>query len=375
VKRVPVGPNCEGMYVARHVYDQANGQSILLRQGALLTSALIQRMERRGIEGVWVSDELIPDIENSEVIQHETREKSKAVIREVFRAFAGKKGDAIPQVHALMQSVRQIVDDILGNEDVLMNIGQLRAFDDYTFGHSIQVATISIIIGREMGLQRDQLERLGTGAILHDIGKVTIPKDVLNKQGELAPEELELIRGHARTGWEMVHENYLIMPTSSIVILEHHERIDGSGYPDGKRGEEIYEFSRMVAVADVFDAMRSNRTYRKRLKPAQILNNMKKDAGTRLDRRMVEILLRRISLAAQGEIVRLSDGTYGMVREEDVIGHLQPRVCVVTDDAGRLVQRYEENLKGTSVYVLDVLDDWPPEILMQLKERRMEVAI
>ncbi len=368
MRKVPVSPAIVGRVSAKTIRNRP-GHLPLVTKGAIITASVVDALLRRGKTWVWVKDEIFPEFEADEVVSQETREVLTTALGQIFRdAASPKKLNRERQEDLLSNAVRRLVEEVAANDDVVVNIGRVRAWDNYTFEHSVHVATLATVIGKRMLMTDDQLVRLGTGAILHDLGKVTVPQEILHKPGPLTDEEFEIVKSHARNGWDMVHEGYQnIMPTSSIVILQHHERLDGSGYPQGLKGDDIYIFSRITAVADVLDAVRAERNYRRTYRPTEVLRIMLQDAGVRLDAAAVEIALRHVSLVSAGEIVRLTNGQLGMVTGLNVGEPLRPVVSVVADDLDRAMPIEEMDLSGTSLQIADVLDEWPPAVLEQIK--------
>ena len=362
MRKVPVSQEIVGKKAAKSVYAPS-GKYPLVHKGATIVASMVDALLRRGVQAIWIADEIFPDFEPEEAIRHETRELVHKSVADLFHhAATGEQSRQAKETVAsgLMEAVRQLVDDVVANEDVVANVGRVRAWDNYTYEHSVQVATMSVVIGKHMLMTEDQLIRLGTGAILHDVGKITVPLEILQKPGRLTAEEFEVVKTHARNGWDLVHEGFQnIMPTSSIVVLQHHERLDGSGYPQGLRGDDIYIFSKITAVADVLDAVRAQRNYRENHRPSQVLRIMMNDAGIRLDATSVQIALRHVALVGEGEIVRLTNGLLGMVTRLNLDAPLQPVVTVVADDQDMPVAREELDLRQGDLQIADVLDEWP----------------
>lgn len=376
MRKVPVSPRIIGKFAARNVYA-SRGTYPLVRKGAKVQPAVVDALLRRGIKAIWITDEVFPEFEVREIVRDETREVVHNSLAEIFsqaRSLGAERKSGRPRPESrLAESVRMLVDEVAKNDDVVVNIGRVRAWDNYTFEHSVQVATLSVVIGKRMMMTEDQLVRLGTGAILHDVGKVMVPQEILLKPDKLTAQEYEIVKTHARAGWDIVHEGFQnIMPTSSIVVLQHHERLDGSGYPQGLKGDDIYLFSKITAVADVLDAVRASRNYRSDFSPSQILHIMQHDAGIRLDASAVHIALSHVALIAEGEIVRLSNGLLGMVTGINAGHPLQPLVTVVADDCDTPLPREEMDLRGTDLQVTEMLDEWPPGVGNGLQRERAQ---
>ena len=153
-----------------------------------------------------------------------------------------KKGCSISYVlneSKIRDIVENILENILSRNDVVVSLTDIRSFDDYTYGHSVNVCVLSLITGNALGLSQKSLTQLGIGAILHDIGKVLTPKEILNKPGNLTEEEFEIIKRHTEEGYNLVRAKKNISNLAASVIYEHHERVNGTGYPRGIRAEEI----------------------------------------------------------------------------------------------------------------------------------------
>lgn len=364
LRRVEIRPDITGQYVARTVFDEQG--RVLVRQGTLLTPTLIGLLLKHEIPGIWATNTAVPNLEVREAVAHETRETTRRALKDVIMAVQDDPKSVGPKGAALLRAVKQLVDDILSNEEVVLNISHLRAWDNYTYEHSVQVAILSAIMGRHLFMSESELHRLTIGAILHDIGKVAVPQEILSKSGALTDEEFEIVKGHVRIGWDLVHDRFSIPPTSSIVVLQHHERLDGSGYPKGLKDEAIYPFSKIVAVADVFDAMRADRVYRSRLTPVDVVEIFLKEAGTKFEKRAVEALFLRVAVVPTGEIVRLSHGHLAIVTGQNPGHPLTPLVTVVADDMNQPVERHEMDLKDSGWRVEEILNEWPPELARRL---------
>lgn len=362
LRRAQVDSSLAGRYLAKTVYETGT-QRVLVRSGTRLSEPLLRGLLRHGITGVWVTDEMMNDVEIRKTVHAETREITRAALENVVANAAKTGATGAEPARAVADAASRLVDDILRNDHVLHNIERIRSWDGYTFEHSIQVAIVSIIIGRELSLPPEQLQRLGVGAMLHDIGKVMIPHEILNKPGALTDDEFDIMKTHAKLGWDFVHERFsMIMPTSSIVIIQHHERLDGSGYPHGLREDQIHLNARIVAVADVFDAMRARRIYRRRRMPKEVWTALTRVAGQKLDPSAVAALLNRVALVSQGEIVRLSNGRLAIVVEPSQGAPLEPLVRVVADKDDNPVRPYDWDLRDSGCVVETTLDRWPPKL-------------
>lgn len=360
VRWATVNGHVVGCYVARTVCDET-GTRALIRKGALLTPSLIRTLQRHEIHQLWVQNEFVSDLAVGGTVRQETRLQATRAVESLAEASltgSGKQDAA----QSVLLSASQIVGEILEINDVIYNLNHLRVWDSYTYAHCVQVAELSVVIGKELGFDHDHLNRLAIGAVLHDVGKVKVPREILDKPGPLTPEEYAIMRRHARDGWDMVHDVLDTWHTATVSILQHHERMDGSGYPDGLQGDGIYIFSRIVAVADVFDATRAERSYRSSLSGQTVYDILQHEAGTRLDKQVVEALMRRVAFYPTGEIVRLGDGSTGIVTHQNPDAPLLPTVVRVADEHYHPTDREEIDLSRTEFGIAAIMSDWPDEV-------------
>lgn len=181
----------------------------------------------------------------------------------------------------------------MGNETILTIAKTVDAKDEYTNQHSERVSEYSVLIARELGFSEEECENLRKAALLHDIGKIGIPDRVLNKPGRLSDEEYALMKSHVTRGAEILKDFTLVDHVIDGTLF-HHERFDGTGYPQGLSGEDIPLYGRIIGVADAFDAMTDNRVYRKKLDFDFVIEELKRCSGTQFDPKMVEIMLKLI---------------------------------------------------------------------------------
>jgi HD-GYP domain-containing protein (c-di-GMP phosphodiesterase class II) len=211
--------------------------------------------------------------------------------------------------------------------DFALALADLSSADGYTLQHSVDVAALGLLVGQRLYRERgyvdyrgrrtfekidQRLTRLGLGLLLHDIGKLVVPAEILNKPGELDPHEWEIVKGHPNAGVELLRSD-LISPLVKVVVRSHHERWDGTGYPDGKAGLDIHELARIAAVADVYDAVTSERPYA-RAKPAHVgVRVIRTGAGDHFDPEIVKAFSKIVAPFPPGDSIELSDGRGGVV--------------------------------------------------------------
>ncbi|ASS75581.1 hypothetical protein CIG75_11665 [Tumebacillus algifaecis] len=290
------------LVLARDIVNQ-QGQLVLPRQ-TVLTLAQLNRLKQLGILEVWVreKDPVVAPLFSEVIVQ--VYQEAAICIEDLFaQASAARQLDlgATPTVLREFWSACQQESNFL---DLILN---LRTLDDYTFQHSLGVGLLCAQIGEWLGLSAEECDDLLLAGTLHDIGKSLVDQDVLLKPGRLTPVEYEHIKTHTHLGY-MVLRNSEVKEAVALVALNHHERLDGSGYPRGLQRGEIDLFSRIVAVSDVFNAMTSRRVYRDAASYYRVLDELQSNSFGALDPTVVSVFVQKMIGLFVGNIVQLSDG-------------------------------------------------------------------
>ncbi|MBU1107897.1 MAG: HD-GYP domain-containing protein [Candidatus Riflebacteria bacterium] len=239
----------------------------------------------------------------------------------------------------------KLVEDVLQSPDAIMNLMDIKSFDDYTFTHNINVATISLLIGLALELKHDEMDDLGMGALLHDVGKLKIPLGILNKDGKLTDQEFMEMKSHPTYGYDILSKSKGIPERARIVALQHHEKFQGGGYPRRLKGNEIGLFGRICAVADVYDALTTDRPYRVAMTPYEAMKILTSGMDNHFDPKVLGAFIRKFSLYPAGSLVSLNDGTVALVLKNNPSSVIRPVIKIVTDSSGRRIKdRVEVNL-------------------------------
>ena len=232
------------------------------------------------------------------------------------------------EVDGAKQVVAEMAASVIRNPDALVCFTQLKNKDYYTAEHSLRVSILSLTFGRQLGCERDALELLGIGALMHDIGKLKIPNDILNKPGELTQQEALLMEQHVPYGVEILEQTSI--PNESIDVARyHHERYDGTGYKFGLKGEAIGYFGAIGGIVDFYDAMTSDRSYRAAVPPHVILRDMYKMRNSLFHPHLVEQFIQCMGVYPIGSVVELNTGDVGVVINMNRRRRLKPRVTLV----------------------------------------------
>jgi HD-GYP domain-containing protein (c-di-GMP phosphodiesterase class II) len=275
---------------------------ILIRRHTILNETHIDKL---------MSHNIVLSLNDVEAPQTpgEVREKlvSEATdeIREVFKSLNLDKPVSIKEVsQGLFPTMNQVTEEL----DLFGLLSGIQAKDDYTYRHNIGVGVISTMIGKWVKLSQDELQLLTLAATLHDVGKVKIPEEVLNKPGKFTDKEYELMKKHAVFGYEILQKADVTDPRLALVALQHHERTNGKGYPNGISGQSMDYFSKIVAVADVFHAMTSKRVYREAVPFYEVVKQLNSSKFGELDPEITSVFLQNIMTISIGNGVILNDG-------------------------------------------------------------------
>ena len=239
-------------------------------------------------------------------------DRSKVVIDSMFNE--ARMGKAI-NIDDTLSIVEEITASVMRNPDALISIARLKTKDNYTYMHSVAVCALMVSLAKELEFSEEQIRDAGLAGLLHDIGKMTIPSEILNNPGKLTAAEFEQVKNHPKAGYEILLECLGICAVALDVCLHHHEKMDGTGYPYGLSGEEISVFARMGAVCDVYDAITSNRSYKQGWCPSESLRQMASWKG-HLDPTIFHAFIKCIGIYPVGTLVRLKSGGIGVVMEQ-----------------------------------------------------------
>lgn len=259
-----------------------------------------------------------------EVVRAEAvRDRAKGVAKALFGD--ARMGRAL-NVAAASEIVDELSNAVLSSQAAMLSVVRLKNKDDYTYLHSVAVSVLMVALGRRLGLDGEALTDLGMAGLLHDIGKVGVSDTILNKPGRLSPLETSSMRLHPQIGWDILHKFSASHPTALDVCLHHHEKVDGSGYPDKLSGIAISRAARMGAICDVYDAITSVRPYKKGWEPVDAIRRMAEWQEGHFDREIFHTFVRMIGIYPAGTLVRLRSDRLAVVLTQSRDSTLTPMV-------------------------------------------------
>ena len=320
----------------------------------------IDRIRESGIQEVWIDtskglDVLAPDVpaQDSEEVRAEVErelviaasqpvqqrasmrdeiaraakvcESSKQAVVSMFSE--ARMGKAV-QCEQALPLVVSIAESVMRNPGALISIARLKRKDDYTYMHSVAVCALMVALSRQLGMDEQSAQSAGMAGLLHDLGKAMIPERILNKPGKLTDAEFEVVKSHPREGQKLLLEADGVGAETIDVCLHHHEKIDGSGYPDRLKGDQISMLARMGAVCDVYDAITSNRAYKAGWDPGESIRKMAEWSKGHFDEVVFRAFVRSVGIYPVGALVRLESGRLAVVMELGEKSLLEPVIKV-----------------------------------------------
>jgi len=269
--------------------------------------------------------------------------KHEKAIEDTKAVFSKIREEGELDLERIRRNVEETLPDMVRNNDVLMRLNQLKASDDYTFQHSVRVSILATMIGKWLGYNQEELLELGEAGLLFDIGKLNVPDFVLKKPNNVDLEEYELIKKHAQFGYSILLKTKGVTSNIKYAALHHHERLDGSGYPLRLRESQIHDFAKIIMVCDVFDALITDRPYKKAISPLLAADYLAWSSGKLFDSEVCYVFIKRLSEYFVGKTVLLSNGLEGRIVYVD--GNFPTRPLVQVGD------RFVDLVKDRSINV------------------------
>jgi putative nucleotidyltransferase with HDIG domain len=347
MRLVETSTKLSGTYLGKAIYN--NKGQILLNEGVKLVDHLLRRLIEMNIHYIYIQDRFTDDLIPHQALSMKFRKKAIESIEKHFDEFESNRHFSNVLVlektaKSLIQLVREIQNEIKNNHDLLALLSDVYTYDNYIFTHSLNVTMYALAIGMKLSLKDHELESLGLGAILHDVGKMKIPEEILFKPSQLTLEEYNEVKKHAEEGFQLLRSISTVSLVAAHCAYQHHERLDGSGYPRGIKGNEIHHFGKIIAVADVFDAVTSNRVYRQAMLPHEGLEILYAGSGEKFDQKIIEVFRQSVAVYPIGITVALNDGRKGVVSKQN-LGLSDRPIVRILEDHGQEVTPFEIDLK------------------------------
>jgi len=355
VKFVSVDKVKPGVTLARDVYgvDTFTGRIVMLKANQVLTTAHITKLLGLDLQGIYVHDNksimstLIATSEKKEVISN---------IKELYK-IAGKATESIyvGNIENTNDVLEKLIDTITDLESFYLTVDDLRLYDDNTYNHALGTTILAIAIGKHLRVTREDLTDLALSALLHDIGMVQIPISITQKPARLTDEEFDIIKLHPAQGTEALKDNERVSERVLTGILSHHEHYDGNGYPNRPKGKQIPFFGRIIACADVYDALTSQRPHRGAFSAHEAIEYVMGNAERQFDSGVVKAFLKCVSPYPVGNCVKLSNGELAVVVTQNPENPLRPSIFLM-DNPSKIIDLYSDK-NYLNVVISEVVEE------------------
>ena len=301
------------MVLARDLHGKNN--RLLLCHGAALDNAGIRLLNRMGITAIYIHNPDLEDVIVEDVIPPQLRTDCQESLKKAMQSFQSQAQSRKLSVNtrAVEDTTSEIVDQLMKSRKPVAAMMEIRDWDDRLFSHSVNCAVLATMMARKMKLSDALCQQLAMGMIFHDCGQMFLPPEVVEKKGRLSPDERKILQKHARIGFQKMIQGEFLSPMSSYVVLRHHERMDGTGYPDGITGPALHPVARIAAIAEAFDSMTSARSYQRPVMPDRAVRLLLQQAGTSFDTQAVLALVQHVAIYPTGSAVQLNTGEIAIV--------------------------------------------------------------
>ncbi|SDG87754.1 HD-GYP domain-containing protein [Desulfosporosinus hippei] len=325
---------------------------VLLGKGVKLTPLYIAKLRDMGISILYIEDDRFDDVIVEDVISEEHRREAMEILEKSTRSVRlGKDLDGFD----LKRIINKIVEEILFKKDILVNMMDMRSLDNQMFAHSVNVCVLSTILGKALMLDREKLETLAIGAIMHDFGKIHLDPKLISKV-DLTEEEIEVLKTHTILGFEDLRKRKDLNLVVAHIAFQHHEHINGTGYPRRLKEGEIHPLAQIVAIADLYDKLTSDHSNVKRIMPYEACEILMGLAGVLYPLEMIRIFLKNIAAYPTGVTVRLNTGEIGVVVDQNLSMPARPIVRVFDESEFGSNAVKEYNMVGKrTIFIQEVL--------------------
>lgn len=318
------------MILAREILDGETAR-VLLGTGTASLPHYAARLRGMGVNWLYVEDAISAGVEITPALRQDLTEQAESYLHDIF---ASLQLDRQPEYLSVVKLTQELIREVFANPELLFHVYELRCRGGGFLGHSVNVAFMALLIGQNRQYDNNKLKSLGMGALLHDIGIVGLPISLLNRKRNFTLEEKLLYEQHPVLGYHAVRESWEISPQSRGIILAHHERSNGSGYPRRLLKGDIHEFSRIVGLADCFEELTGGHPFSRELPIQEAVELLTTEADNWFDTELVKSFTNRIPLCPTGSTVRLNDGRSALVVAQNQGFPTRPVVRILRDAAG-----------------------------------------
>ncbi|RBP70138.1 putative nucleotidyltransferase with HDIG domain [Alkalibaculum bacchi] len=336
MRLVPINSILPGAILSKTIYSKSG--ALLLRAGYPLHEKMIDTARKNGVEFLYIEDSYSEQLIDN-IIRPELKKRAIYTIKESFKQLHKLSTESNPSsvksneiINNISSLAGELVDNVLFTKQIGFHLVDIKNRDNDTYNHSVNTALLAIVLAIELGYEKKQLQSITVGTLLHDLGKLFIPTEILLKPGKLTFEEFAIIKEHPKLGYDYLKNQVNIDSIALSIVYEHHEKANGLGYPNNLKAKNISPFAKIVSICDVYEALTSDRAYRKAVSPNEALELLMGSCGTDFDLNMVSSFIKRINPYPVGSIVRLSNKDLAVIKKTNPKYVLRPVVSVINDN-------------------------------------------
>ena len=336
--------------LARDIFDDTG--RILLSNGTKMYRKYIRLLEEREIYSVFIEDELSKGVVVEDFISDETRQEAKNVVKNTFEKFLDSNETNVDNIKT---SVGNIMEEIMSQKGLMIASSEIRSASEWLFSHSVNVCALSVIVGNKMGYNALKLNDLAVGAMLHDIGSIVLPKEIIKNPDSLNEEHNKIFKRHVLEGYKKLKDNVEVTAYAKVIALMHHEHCDGSGYPMGYTKEKLHEFVKIVTVCDAFDIMTSRRGKYKDMHVYKVVEYLVAMSDKLFDKDVVKVFTDNVTVYPNGDAIKLNNGEKGIVLSQNKGLPTRPKVRILFKDEynDRTAYKNIDLAKEPTLFIVD----------------------
>lgn len=335
-----------GMILGEDIYNRYD--VLIIASGTIINNSNYKILSRQDLDSVKIINKVIEGKKEVVIVENIVQKRYEETVESFKILYKSVKFGKQIIAEEFAEILTPLLDEIKNNKEFTKKLWQIQSSDEYTYDHSVTVSMASALLGKWLELDNDSINELAVAGLLHDIGKCNIPDAILKKPDKLSEDEFKVMKTHSTLGYIMLRTSQDFTDNVLFGVYQHHERFDGKGYPNNLKGEDINFYARVIAIADVYSAMTTDRVYRERMSPFLVAKLIMDNSFGYLDPELVNIFLNNISNFYVGTIVKLSDGRVGEVVMVNKSEHYRPLV--------RIEEAYVDLAKERSLYIESLID-------------------
>lgn len=356
MRAIPIEYIKDGQELAETLYTKTG--TVLIKKGAQLSDKLIQKIEENNIYTVYIKDKY-SDKEVTKIIESTLKYSGKKIIKDTFDSIKKNrlntsKDDFFNHYNKLIDLFNDISYEISSTNNLRIDYIDIKSMDDYLEGSALNTGILAILLGSYLGYNKDFQKELFIAGVLHDIGLLFLPEEVLHKSKDLSLDEKRMILMHPLDGYNFLKDRAYISSYIKVSVLQHHEHIDGSGYPNRISGTEVNELAQIIGITDIYDAMTSDRPYRRALPPSEAFEFLMGISGRYFSSKVAQEFITRLNPYPVGSLVKINTGDIAVISEANTTLPLRPTIEIIHESGEDFTLEKVELTKNNNIVISNI---------------------